>query len=170
MSEILRVRAKLQAYRCSICEVKVCYCFVAMSLRILHVNVAEHPTSAWAAHWLLEVFPADEVLQRGRDRAYVWAFWSRVKAPGVAELVKPARSPWQNAYVGRVIGSFRRKRTDPIILIGEKHLLRTIHEYVADNNEVRSRQAPDGTSPVVRSLKRKGEVTSKSVLGHLHRE
>lgn len=156
---------------------QVLYCFVIMSLdrrRILHVNVTKHPNSAWAAQQLLEAFPADEViprfLQRDRDGAYGWVFRSKVKMLGIEELISAPRSPWQNVYVERVIGSIRRECTDHIIPMGEKHLLRTVREYMAYYNEYRPHQALDGNSPVVRAVKRKGEVVGKPVLGGLHHE
>ena len=156
---------------------QVLYCFVIMSLdrrRILHVNVTRRPTSAWAAQQLLEAFPADEViprfLQRDRDGEYGWVFRNKIKMLGIEELISAPQAPWQNAYVERVIGSIRRECTDHIISMGEKHLLRTVGEYVAYYNEYRAHQALEGNSPVVRWVKRKGEVIVKPVLGGLHHE
>ena len=48
-----------------------------------------------------------------------WAFRRKVKALGIEELVSTPRSPWQNAYVERVIGSIRRECTDHIIPMGK---------------------------------------------------
>jgi hypothetical protein len=36
-----------------------------------------------------------------------------------------SRSPWQNGYAERIIGSIRRVRMDHAIIIGEAHLRRT---------------------------------------------
>ena len=54
--------------------------------------------------------------------------------------------------------------------MGEKDLLRTVREYMAPCKEHRPHQALDGNSPVVRCVKRKGEVIAKPVLGGLHHE
>ena len=54
---------------------------------------------------------------------------------GIEELISAPRSPWQNAYVERVIGSIRRECTDHIIPMGERHLLRTLREYQAYYND-----------------------------------
>jgi transposase InsO family protein len=41
-----------------------------------------------------------------------------------------ARSPWQNAYVERVIGSIRRECLDYIVIFNECHLRRVMSSYV----------------------------------------
>ena len=43
---------------------------------------------------------------------YGWAFWRKVDALGIDELISAPKSPWQNCYVERVIGSIRRECTD----------------------------------------------------------
>jgi hypothetical protein len=90
------------------------FCFVMMFLdrrRIVHVNVTRHLTAEWAAQQIVEAFPGDgwmpRFLQRERDGVFGWAFRRRVKALGITELISGARSPWQNAYVERLIGSIR---------------------------------------------------------------
>ena len=153
------------------------FVFIVMSLdrrRILHVNVTKHPTATWTAQQLVEAFPGGgwipRFLQRDRDGVFGWAFRQKVMTLGIEELVSAPRSPWQNAFARRVIGSIRRECTDRIIPMGGKHLLRTVGEYVAYYNEYRPHQALEGNSPVVRCVKRKGEVIAKPVLGGLHHE
>ena len=41
---------------------------------------------------------------------------------GITEVVTAPRSPWQNAYVERVIGSIRRECLDHVIVFNERHL------------------------------------------------
>ena len=151
------------------------FVFVVMSLdrrRILHVNVTRHPTSGWTAQQLLEAFPGDgwmpRFLQRDRDGAFGWAFRCKVEALGIEELVSAPRSPWQNCYVERLIGSIRRECTDHIIPMGERHLLRTLREYVEYYNEVRPHQALGGNTPIARAAESVGEVVASPVLGGLH--
>ena len=45
-------------------------------------------------------------MRDGSNGAY---FCHRVEAMGITEVVTAPRSPWQNAYVERVIGSIRRE-------------------------------------------------------------
>jgi transposase InsO family protein len=151
------------------------FCFVVMSLdrrRILHINVTKHPTAEWTAQQLVEAFPGDRwmprFLQRDRDGIYGWAFRRKVTALGIEELVSAPRSPWQNAYVERVIGSIRRECTDHIIPMGEKHLVRTLREYVEYYNDSRTHQSLDGNAPTPRAVERVGEIVATPVLGGLH--
>ena len=48
---------------------------------------------------------------------------------GISEVVTAARSPWQNAYVERLIGSIRRECLDHVIVRNERHLLRMLSSY-----------------------------------------
>ena len=151
------------------------FVFVLMSLdrrKILHINVARHPTSAWTEQQLLEAFPGDgwmpRFLQRDRDGAFGWAFRRKVEALGIEEPISAPRSPWQNCYVERLIGSIRRECTDHIIPMGERHLLRTLREYVENYNEVRTHQALGGNAPVARVAENLGDVVGTPVLGGLH--
>ena len=91
-----------------------------------------------------------------------------MKALGITELVSVPRSPWQNAYVERLIGSIRRECTDHIIPPSEKHLLRTLREYRAYYNESRAHASLEGNAPVPRDVEGTGEIISTPVLGGLH--
>ncbi len=91
-----------------------------------------------------------------------------MKALGIEELISAPRSPWQNAYVERLIGSIRRDCTDHIIPMGEKHLLRVLREYVEYYNESRTHYSLDGNSPIERPVERSGDVVGTPVLGGLH--
>ncbi|MDQ3417405.1 MAG: integrase core domain-containing protein [Acidobacteriota bacterium] len=86
--------------------------------RIVHVAVTAHPTAAWAAQQLREAFPWDEApryVLHDRDHAFDgWA--DTAKAMGMDDLLTAPRSPWQNAYVERFIGSARRECLDHVIV------------------------------------------------------
>ena len=69
-------------------------------------------------------------LLRDRDAAYGRHFHNRVEAMGITEVITAARSPWQNAYVERVIGSIRRECLDHIVIFNERHLRRVLSSYV----------------------------------------
>ena len=91
-----------------------------------------------------------------------------MNAMGIEPLVSAPRSPWQNAYVERLIGSIRRECTDHIIPMGEKHLLRALREYQAYFNESRTHYSLDGNAPIARRVQAAGEVSATPVLGGLH--
>jgi transposase InsO family protein len=79
--------------------------------RLLHVAVTEHPTAAWTGQQLRDAFPWDEApryVLRDRDHAFDgWA--DTAKAMGIEEVMTAPRSPWENAFVERFIGSARRE-------------------------------------------------------------
>ncbi len=82
--------------------------------RIVHVAITDHPTAAWTAQQLRNAFPDDECpsyLLHDRDTAFA-AVSSTIAAMQVQEVVTAPRSPWQNAYVERFIGSLRRECLD----------------------------------------------------------
>ena len=100
--------------------------------RIIHFNVTEHPTAAWTAQQVVEAFPWDEApryLLRDRDGIYSAAFRQRVKHMGIKEVVIAPRSPWQNPYVERLIGSIRRECLDHVVVFHERHLTRILARY-----------------------------------------
>src|SRR5207245_2907738 len=78
--------------------------------RLVHLNVTEHPTAEWTARQLLEACALEEgprYLIRDRDQVYGERFSRQAKTLDIPETVIAPRSPWQNAYAERVIGSIR---------------------------------------------------------------
>ena len=45
------------------------------------------------------------------------------------EVLTAPRSPWQNGYVERLIGSIRRDCLDHVIVLNERHLKRILTRY-----------------------------------------
>jgi putative transposase len=85
--------------------------------RIVHFNVTANPTVVWTAQQAVEAFPeesAPRFLIRDRDQIYGEEFCQRVKGMGIEEVITAARSPWQNPFVERVIGSLRRECLDHV--------------------------------------------------------
>jgi len=41
---------------------------------------------------------------------------------GIREIIISRKSPWQNPYVQRAIGSIRHECLDHMIVLGERHL------------------------------------------------
>jgi len=101
--------------------------------RIIHTAVTDHPISAWLSRQVTEAFPwntAPRYLLRDRDASFGSYFCSGVEAMNITEVVMAPRSPWQNAYVERVIGSIRRECLDHIVIFSERHLRRALSSYV----------------------------------------
>ncbi len=95
---------------------QVLFCFLLLShdrSRVVHFNVTDNPTAEWTARQIVEAFPwetAPRYLLRDRDAVYGFAFRHRVAGLGITEVLTAPRSPWQNPYVERLIGSVRRER------------------------------------------------------------
>ncbi|CAN5483722.1 integrase core domain-containing protein [soil metagenome] len=141
--------------------------------QVVHFNVTSHPTAVWTAQQLIEAFPEDKAprfLIRDRDQIYAEQFRRRVAGLGIEEVVTAARSPWQNPYAERLIGSVRRECLDLVIVLGEEHLRRILREYFRYYHEVRPHQSLKRNSPVPREvdLPANGGVISIPLVGGLH--
>jgi putative transposase len=100
--------------------------------RVVHFNVTEHPTAQWTDQQIIEAFPWDtapKYLLRDRDAIYGSQFQRRVKSMGFQEVLTAPRSPWQDAFVERLIGSIRRDCLDHVIVLNEGHLKRILISY-----------------------------------------
>jgi len=123
---------------------KTLYVFLALSLdrrKIIHFNVTANPNSDWASLQLIQAFPFDTAprfLIRDRDGIYGQKVINTLCALGVKQIVTSRRSPWQNGYCERIIGSIRRECLDHIIGLNEKHLRRVLKEYFFYYHESRT--------------------------------
>ena len=114
---------------------RVLYVFVVLiheRRRVVHFNVTENPTARWTAQQIVEAFPWDSApkhLIRDNDTIFGPEFSERVKGMNIKETKTPYRSPWQNAYCERVIGSIRRDCLDHVIIFNEAHLRRVLESY-----------------------------------------
>ena len=91
---------------------------------------------------------------------------------GIEEVLTAPRSPWQNAYAERVIGSIRREILDHVIVIGERHLRRMIRRYVRYYNGTRTHLSLEKDAPEERSVQTpsEGKVVALPRVGGLHHE
>jgi transposase InsO family protein len=143
--------------------------------RILHVNVTAHPTAIWTARQLLEVCgceKAPQYLLRDRDSIYGQRFQRQTHALGMTEVLTAPRSPWQNPYAERVIGSIRRECMNHVIVLGERHLRRILNSYIAYYNKTRTHLSLDKDAPEVRPIypPGHGKVVELKRVGGLHHE
>jgi transposase InsO family protein len=141
--------------------------------RIEHFGVTAHPTAAWVAQQIREAFPWDTAprhIIRDRDGAYGQEFRARLKAMGIEEVVAAPRSPWQNPYAERVIGSVRRECLDHVIVLGERHLRRTLRSYITYYHGSRTHLALGKDTPDRRPVQSAdgGMVVAFPQVGGLH--
>src|SRR6266436_2918940 len=101
---------------------QVLYVFLVLAhdrRRILHFNVTAHPTADWTGQQLREAFPFAQLpryLLRDHDAIFGDDFREQVRDMGICEVLSAPRSPWQRAYIERVIGSVRRECLDHMIV------------------------------------------------------
>ena len=123
---------------------RILYVFIVLGhdrRQILHFNVTEHPTAHWTAQQLVEAFPfesAPRYLLRDRDSIYGETVRRRIKSLGMENVIAAPRSPWQNPFVERVIGSIRRDCLDHVIVINEPHLRSILREYLSYDHTCRT--------------------------------
>ena len=87
--------------------------------RILHFVVTAHPTAERTAQQLRKAFPWDCAppdLLRDRDQIFGKVFVGQVKALGIKQVLSAPRSPWQRAYVERLIGSIRQPPAEGAVM------------------------------------------------------
>ena len=137
------------------------------------INVTTHPTAEWIARQITEAFPWDRAPQyliRDRDGGYGQTFKRRLHAMGIRDRPTAPRSPWQNCYAERLIGSIRRECLDHVIVFGETHLRRVLKKYAECYNATRTHLSLAKDSPVSRPIQRLGRVTKRPLLGGLHHQ
>jgi len=142
---------------------------------IVHFNATYHPTAEWTAQQMVEAFPFDTAaryLMRDRDSTYGKRFRTRVKSLGIEEVISAPRSPWQNPYVERIIGSIRRECLNHVIIFNERHLRQVLKAYATYYHEARTHLSLDKQSPIPRSIEPpdQGKVVAIPHVGGLHHE
>ena len=169
---------------------RVLYVFVVMevgSRQILHYNVTEHPTAGWTMQQFREALPSDHnyrLLIHDRDSIFSTEVDDELKSFGLTVLRTPVQAPKANAFCERLIGTVRRECLDYVIPLSEKHLRKTLREWVSHYNHGRPHSAlgpgiPADTkarlrrfSPHTRrhELPADSRITTREILGGLHHE
>lgn len=143
--------------------------------RILHFNVTKHPTADWTARQLLEACGTDSTpryLLRDNDSIYGMPFRRQVDALAIDEVTIAPRSPWQNPYAERLIGTIRRECLDHVIILGRRHLKKRLADYFDYYHSVRTHMSLRKDTPNYRAIQRpeQGKVVQLSRIGGLHHE
>src|SRR6195256_2936699 len=141
--------------------------------QILWFGVTAHPTTEWIANQFTEACgweQAPRYLIRDRDGAYGEVFIRRLRSMGIRDRPTSPRSPWQNAYAERLIGSIRRECLDHVVVFGERHLRHVLLSYMKYHNEVRTHLSLEKDAPVSRAVERAGRILCRPILGGLHHQ
>jgi putative transposase len=154
----------------------ILFCFVVLKhnrRQIVHFNVTAHPTACWTGQQMIQAFPEDTApryLLRDQDKTYGADFTARVRALGIQEVRAAPASPWQRAYVERVIASIRRECLDHVIVLDQSHLRAVLRSYLTYYHETRPHLSLERNSPFPREVDPpgRGRVISVPQVGGLH--
>lgn len=167
---------------------RVLYVFVVMevgSRRILHCNVAAHPTAAWTLQQFREAIPSDHTyrfLIHDRDSIFSAEVDHDLGAFGLKVLRTPVQAPTANAYCERLMGTIRRECLDFMIPLNERHLRKVLQEWVSHYNRGRPHaslgpgipEAPAKPFPRRRQARHElpndCQIRMRDILGGLHHE
>jgi hypothetical protein len=152
------------------------YVFLVLShdrIHVVHWNVTSHPDALWTAQQIVEAFPEDtapKYLIRDRDGIFGKDFHGRGEGMGIEHVLTAPRSPWQNPYAERLVGSVRRECLDHVIVLGELHLYRILKSYFAYYHRSRMHLslAKDAPEPRLVQLPTMGKVVALPEVGGLH--
>jgi putative transposase len=156
---------------------QVLYVFLVLAhdrRRILHFNLTAHPTADWTGQQLREAFPFAQLppyLLRDRDAIFGDDFREHLRDMGICEVLSAPRSPWQRAYIERVIGSVRRECLDHMIVFHETSLRRTLTSYFDYYHRSRTHLSLGKDSPEPRAIQppEMGSVVALPQVGGLYR-
>src|SRR5215471_13940045 len=135
---------------------------------VLHFNVTEHPSAAWTSQQIVEAFAnqnAPRYLLRARDSIYGNEVRLRIASLQMEEVLTAPRSPWQNPYAERLIGSIRRDCLDHFVILNARHLKRTLSSYFAYYHGSRTHLGLDKQCPHARQVSSVGRIVKIPHLG-----
>ncbi len=155
---------------------RLLFVFVILShdrRRPIHFAATANPTSEWAARQLLEAFPWDSpprYLLRDRDGIYGEKFHEAVTWLGIREVLTAPKSPWQNPYLERLIGSIRRECLDHVIVLNGTGLRRVLKSYFEYYERTRTHLSLEKDAPIPRMVQppELGRVVELPEVGGLH--
>ncbi len=139
--------------------------------QLLWFAVTRNPTAEWLAQQIVQAFPwntAPTYLVRDNDGAYGKVFTRRLRTMGIRDRPTSPRSPWQNPYAERLIGTLRRECLDHVLIFGERHLRRILALYSSYYNQTRTHLALRKDAPLRRAVQGSGTIIATLILFGLH--
>jgi len=109
-------------------------------------------------------------LLRDRDGVFGGEVSKQVANLGMEEVLSAPRSPWQRAYVERIIGTLRRECLDHVIVFNEASLYRHVKSFLAYYHASRTHLSLAKDSPEPRSVEppASGAIVAIPQVGGLH--
>jgi transposase InsO family protein len=140
---------------------------------LVWLGVTARPSAHWIACQLTEAYGWQQTpryIVRDRDCVYGAVVTERLRAMGIRDRPISPRSPWQNGYSERLIGSIRRECLDHVIVFGERHLRHLLSSYQKYYNEARTHLSLHKDAPIPRAVQTIGRTLAVPVLGGLHHQ
>ena len=120
--------------------------------KVMHFAITRYPSMKWVVQQLREAMPfglQPKYLFRDNDGIYGNGVRAFLDSCGMEEVRTANRSPWQNPFVERVIGTLRREMLDHVTVLGQGHLERLLREFIEEYYHVaRPHQGLDGGTPI----------------------
>jgi transposase InsO family protein len=141
--------------------------------QILWLGVTAHPTAEWISRQLTEAYgwkAAPRYIIRDHAAVYGDVFIRHPRAMGIRDRPTAPRSPWQNGYCERAIGSIRQECLDHIVVFGERHLRHLLRSYASYYNQARTHLPVNKDAPLPRTIHAAGRIVQTPFLGGLHHQ
>jgi transposase InsO family protein len=141
--------------------------------RLLWLGATAHPTAECIARQFTEACGWENTpryILRDRDGIYGAVLVRRLRAMGIRDRPTAARSPWQNGYCERLIGSIRRDCLDHVVVFGERHLRHLLGSYQRYYNDARTHLSLNKDAPALRAVQAVGRIVANPHLGSLHHQ
>jgi hypothetical protein len=137
-----------------------------------------HPTGEWVVQqarqmtWELQEREESMLyLIHDHDKKFPKAFDTVFESEGVEIVDIPYRAPNANAFAERWVRTVREECLDKIIILNERHLRKTLQEYIAYYNTRRPHQGLNQDSPLgLAPVPQKGPIQYRNVLGGIIRD
>ena len=134
--------------------------FIELGSRRIHLSPSTaHPDSAWVTQQARNLaidldghLPAIRFLIRDRDTKFSRSFDTVLRAEGMRVIRTPIRAPNANAHAERVIETVRAECLDWTLILGRRHLDRTLRTYVEHYNRGRPHRALGLAAPLAETL------------------
>ena len=157
---------------------KMLYVFLVLDhgrRKVIHFAITKTPSMDWVIQQLREAMPfglQPKYLFRDNDGIYGNGVRAFLDSCGIKEVRTAYRSPWQNPFVERYIGTLRRELLDHVIILSQRHLERLLREFIEEYYHVaRPHQGLDGKTPIPNvkpEISGPSKLISILLLGDLH--
>lgn len=151
------------------------HCFVAIDLstrKIIHYNTTYNTTEWWVVQQLRDFIPDNHHIKyiiRDNGSYYSSLYRSTLQSMNIKDMPTSIKSPWQNGYCERVIGSIKRELFDHVIVINQAHAKRLLSNYISYYNNQRPHLGLKKEAPNPRPKQFVGKIKSIDINNGLNK-